>query len=84
MAEHVRALIVLMALSLVFFQVVRGAVSQLIPEATFRRWRNLWVAATLALFLSNSVWVCILVTGALLLLYRRREEHVMGAIDGAV
>lgn len=78
MAEHVRALIVLMALSLVFFQVVRGAVSQLIPEATFRRWRNLWIAATLALFLSNSVWVCILVTGALLLLYRRREEHVMG------
>jgi len=78
MAEHLRALIVLMALSLVFFQVARGAVFQLIPEATFRRWRNLWVAATLALFLSNSVWVCILVTGALLLLYRRREEHVMG------
>ncbi len=78
MAEHVRALIVLMALSLVFFQVARGAVSHLLPEATFRRWRNLWVAATLVLFLSNSVWVCILVTGTLLLVYRRREEHVMG------
>jgi hypothetical protein len=78
MAEHVRALIVLMAFSLVFFQVARGAVSHLLPEATFRRWRNLWIAATLVLFLSNSVWVCILVTGALLLVYRRREEHVMG------
>ncbi|MDQ7746413.1 O-antigen ligase family protein [Hydrogenophaga pseudoflava] len=78
MAEHVRALIVLLALSLVFFQVARGAMTQLIPEATYKRWRNLWVAATLVLFLSNSVWVCILVTGALLLVYRRREEHVMG------
>lgn len=78
MAEHLRALIVLMAFSLVFFQVARGAISQLIPETTFLRWRNLWVVATLVLFFSYSVWVCLLVTGALLLVYRRREEYVMG------
>lgn len=78
MAEHVRALIVLLALSLVFFLIARGAVTQLLPEATFKRWRNLWVVATLVLFLSNSVWVCVLATGALLLIFRRREEHVMG------
>lgn len=78
MAEHVRALIVLMALSLVLFQLARGAASQLLPEATFKRWRNLWVAATLVLFFSNSVWVCILVIGAMLLVYGRREEHVVG------
>ncbi len=78
MAEHLRALLVLMILSLGYFYAARGALSQLLPEETFKRWRNLWLVATLVLFLSHSIWIFKLMLGAILLAYRRREAHVMG------
>lgn len=68
----------MMTLSLGFFYAARGALSQLLTEETFKRWRNLWLAATLVLFLSHSVWLCIFLFASILLAYRRREAHVMG------
>ncbi|MCB2017480.1 MAG: O-antigen ligase family protein [Hydrogenophaga sp.] len=78
MAEHLRALVVVMACALGYFYVARAAVTQILPESTYRRWRNLWVVATLILFLSYGMWAYMLVLGAVLLVAGRREEHVVG------
>ncbi|MGS5086940.1 O-antigen ligase family protein [Hydrogenophaga sp. A37] len=78
MAEHLRALLVLMFLSLGYFYVARGVLSQLLTEETFKRWRNLWLVATVVLFLSNSILLYFLVLGAIILACRRREAYVMG------
>ena len=78
MAEHLRALVVVLVIGMGYFYIARGAVSQLMPEESFKRWRNLWLVATLVLFLSHSVWLCTLMLGAILLAYRRQEAHIMG------
>ena len=78
MPEYLRALLVLMVFGLGYFYAARGAFSQLVPEATFKRWRNAWVLATLILFLSHSIWLFILIFGAMLMAYRGREAHLMG------
>ena len=71
-------MVVLTVLGAGYFYAARGALLQLLPEETFKRWRNLWLAATLVLFLSHSIWIWMLVLGAILLAYRRREAHLMG------
>ncbi len=78
MPDHLRALLILMVLSLGYFYAARGALSQLLPDEIFKRWRNLWLLATLMLFLSHSIWLFMLALGTVLLVTRRREAHVMG------
>lgn len=79
MPEHIRALLVVLVFSVSVFVVARGAlVQQLVSDATFRRWRNLWLLATLVLFLSHNIWLCLLLLSAMLLVHRRREAHLMG------
>lgn len=78
MPEHIRALVVVLAFSVGVFIAARGAVVQLVPEATYKRWRNLWLLLTLALFLSHNIWLCLALMSGLVLAYRRKEAHVMG------
>lgn len=78
MAEHLRALVVIMVLATAFFYVARGAFVQILPEETFARWRNLWFTGTLLLFLSHNIWVWMLAFVAVLMVARRREPHIMG------
>jgi hypothetical protein len=79
MPEHIRALLVVLFFSVSVFAFARGAVvQQLMPGATFKRWRNLWLLATLVLFLSHNIWLCLLLLTAMLLIHRRREAHIMG------
>ncbi len=78
MAEHLRALVVLLVLGWVYFYAIRNAVSQLLPAETFKRWRNLWLITTLVLFLSHGIWLYVPILCAILLAHRRREAHVMG------
>lgn len=78
MPESLRALLVLMFLGLGYFYAAQGALSQLLPDETYKRWRNLWVGSTLTLFLTHSLWLCIVILAATYLIVRRREAHVMG------
>lgn len=78
MPEHIRALAVVLTLSAGVFVATRGAMVQLVGEATYKRWRKLWLLLTLALFLSHNVWLCFALVSGLLLAYRRKEAHVMG------
>lgn len=78
MPEHIRAFIVVMALALSYFFVARRAVSKLLSNDSFQRWRNVWLATTAILFLSHSLWIFTIALGAILLVIRRREDHVLG------
>jgi hypothetical protein len=78
MAEYLRALLVVMVIGVAYFLTVRKALLDLLPQDTFNRWRNLWFATTLILFLSHGIWIATLAIGVVLLIYRRREAHVMG------
>ena len=78
MAEHLRALLVLLFLGVGYFYATRGVLPQLVGEETFKRWRTLWLVATVVLFLSHSILLYFLILGAILLAYRRREAQVMG------
>lgn len=78
MPEHIRALVVVLALGMGVFVAARGAVVQTVPAATYKRWRNLWLLSTLTLFLSHDVWLCLALMSGLLLAYRRKEAHVVG------
>jgi len=78
MPEHLRALVVVLFFGLVSFYAARTVVPHLLPITTFKRWRNWWLGITLALFLSHSAWIYILLVGAFLLAHQRREAHVMG------
>lgn len=78
MAEHLRALVVVLFLGVGFFYAARGVLPQLVGEQTYKRWRTLWLVATVVVFLSHDLLLCFLVLSAILLSYRRREIHVMG------
>lgn len=78
MPEHLRALVVVLVIALSYFYCAKGTLTQLLPEETFKRWRNLWFFCALTLFLSHSIWLALLLTGVALLLKRGSEAHVMG------
>lgn len=78
MPEHLRAMLVVVFLGGGFFLAARGATASLLPEPTFKRWRNLWLFVTGLLFLSHSIWLFILGTAGVLLAQRRRETQVLG------
>jgi len=78
MPEHLRALVVVLVLSGGFFLAVRPVALHWVAEGTFLRWRNVWLLSTLILFLSHSIWVCMLLLATLYLIYRRKEVHVLG------
>ncbi|MFP8833739.1 O-antigen ligase family protein [Hydrogenophaga sp. XSHU_21] len=78
MPEHLRALVVLLALATVYWYFAQRALTQLLPMETFKRWRNLWFFCTLVLFLSHSIWLTLFLIGIALILKRRSEAHVMG------
>lgn len=78
MPEHIRALVVVLTIGMGVFVAARGAVLQLVPEITYRRWRKLWLLLTLVLFLSHNIWLCLALIAGLVSVYRRKEAHVMG------
>lgn len=78
MPEHIRALVVVLALGMGVFVAARNAMTPLVPLATYKRWRNLWLWLTLTLFLSHNIWLCFALMSGLVLAYRSKEAHVMG------
>ncbi|HEU4644015.1 MAG TPA: hypothetical protein VFS80_00440, partial [Burkholderiales bacterium] len=76
MPEHIRALIVILALASVVFVFAKGpATAMAMTPGDFARRRNLWFAITLAAFLAHNFWVYIVATAALLLFALPRESN---------
>jgi O-antigen ligase len=76
MPEHIRALIVILALAGAVFAIARRPVTAIaIDPGDFRRRRNLWFAVTLIAFLSHNFWIYLVATGAILLATLPRERN---------
>ncbi|KAF0162131.1 MAG: hypothetical protein FD157_3992 [Rhodocyclaceae bacterium] len=76
MPEHLKALVVILALAAAVFAFARKpACSLAMTEDDFVRRRNLWFAVTLIAFLSHNFWIYILLTGALLLWAAPHEKN---------
>ncbi len=75
MPEHLRALIVILALACIVFAFARRPATDLIPYSDFTRRRNLWLALTLAAFIAHSFWVYAVLMALVLALTQRRERN---------
>ena len=76
MPEHLRALVVILALATAVFAVAKApACSFACAPENFERRRNLWFAVTLAAFFAPDFWVCMVAVSAMLLLSLRRETN---------
>lgn len=81
MPEHLRSLIVILAIATVVFAFWKSpAASLLSTPGEFERRRNLWFGITLAAFLTHNFWVFILVSGIMLYLASQRDENKVGLI----
>ncbi len=65
MANELKELIVVLALSLVLFAVARSTALVFMDEATFKLRRNVWLALTVVAFLSPSFWLFVAVAAPL-------------------
>src|SRR6267378_5682404 len=76
MPEHIRALIVILALATPVFLFAKKPVCALaMAPADFERRRNLWFAITLIAFLAHNFWVYVIATAVLLLVTLPRESN---------
>lgn len=75
MPEHLRALVVILVLTTIFFAFARQSACTIMQECDFTRRRNLWFALTLAAFLSQNFWLYSLVAIVLLIYANRRESN---------
>ncbi|MDX1366003.1 O-antigen ligase family protein [Pseudomonas sp.] len=75
MPEHLRALIVILALACIVFAFARRPAVDLIPYSDFTRRRNLWLALSVLAFISHSFWLYVVVTAIVLTIAQRRERN---------
>jgi O-antigen ligase len=76
MPEHLKALVVILALSSAVFALAKApACAMACAAADFERRRNLWFAITLAAFFANNFWIFIVVAAALLLFALPQEPN---------
>ena len=76
MPEHLKALVVILALSSMVFALARGPACALaMASQDFVRRRNLWLGITLIAFLSHNFWIYMALTGGLLLWAAPRETN---------
>jgi O-antigen ligase len=75
MPEHLRALIVILALACIVFAFARRPAADLIPYSNFTRRRNLWLALTVLAFISQSFWLYAAITTIVLTVAQRRERN---------
>ncbi|HJV94927.1 MAG TPA: O-antigen ligase family protein [Albitalea sp.] len=79
MPEYLRALVVVMGLSLPVFWLARKPVCEFaIDEADFARRRNLWLFITVLSFVAHSFWVYAFVAAVVLAIAGMRDSHRLG------
>ena len=80
MPEHLKALIIILALASGLFAIARIPVCAVAMSAdNFARRRNLWFSITLVAFLSHNFWVFIVVSAVLLLVAMPKEPNKLAA-----
>jgi O-Antigen ligase len=78
MPEHIRALVVILALAGgVFFALGRSMHMSAEQRGDFGRRRNLWIIITCAAFLSHNIWLFFAIASFALVLYMGYEKNVL-------
>jgi len=76
MPEHLRALVVVLAVATTVFAFARRPLlSVAMDPISYARRRNLWFGVTLSAFLAHDFWIYLIVASTLILLHQRREPH---------
>jgi len=76
MPEHLRALLVILALATAIFALAKNpACAMAFTSEDFKRRRNLWYGVTCAAFLAHNFWLYIVATTILLLVTVPREKN---------
>ncbi len=75
MPEHIRALLVILALATIIFTFARSQATDMGLHIEFKRRRNLWLLLTTIAFISNSFWIYTVITAALLIFTQQREKN---------
>ena len=75
MPEHIRALIIILGLSIPTFFLMKRMTASVISSEQFNRWSMTWISVTLIAFLSGNFWVYVLLTGLLLLYVGKKEQN---------
>ena len=78
MPEHLRALVMVLALGSVVWLLARPAITKVVSLETFARWRALWYVTTLTWFLSPNFWVYVGIMTVVLIRVGRRETQIFG------
>lgn len=77
MPEHIRALIVIIFLSLIGFALAKKIVQQNVISSDFNKWRSVWIAVTITAFLVQNFWVYLLVSGFLIIIFTKQLNNKM-------
>ena len=76
MPEHLRALVVILVLAVTVFKLAERPITAVaISLRDYRRRRNLWFAVTLIAFFAHNFWVYLVVAGALIFHFGRRDRN---------
>lgn len=75
MPEHIRALIIILALASIVFSFSRRPALDLMPLNDFKRRRNLWLGLSVFAFVAQSFWVFAGVAFIVLSIARRHERN---------
>lgn len=85
MPEHLRALVVILAISSVVFAFAKAPITSLAcSERDFVRRRNLWFALTLTAFLAHNFWLFVIVAACALAVAVRSETNRFALYMGLV
>jgi len=75
MPDHIRALVVILFFSTVFFAFAKKPACDIIRSSDFTRRRNLWLVITLTAFVVQDIWIYFLIVGTLLVFARANEPN---------
>lgn len=79
MPEYLKALTVILGITISMFVVFRPVFINCIPTADFNRRRSLWLFLTICLFLSHSFWIYIIVCGFAIPILSLTERNKVAA-----
>jgi len=78
MPEHLRALVVILVVAALVFQIARPLALRFVSANTFSSWRNAWLGLTLCLFVFHNFWVYALLLVVWARHLAKRESQVVG------
>jgi hypothetical protein len=73
--ENLSNLFFILLISIPIFWIVMPAFANLLSQEQLRRYRNLWIAITLILFISHNYWLYVLLTIAAIQFTQQREHN---------